>query len=330
MSLHLDYFYGNQAEQFSFYRIPKALFTDPHYQGLSIESKVLYGLLLDRMGLSMQSGWFDRDGRVFLYFTLEDALARLGCGHNKAVRLFAELEKIGLIERKKQGQGKPAKIYVKNFIQPAAPGQPPADPDPETSPYGKSEPPAPVLPEAQTSQKGKSALPGGGSLSFPKVNANNTEKNDTERIETDPSIHPAKPARPAESESGADRNRVRMDRMDAYRELIREQIDYGLLARDYPDDVERIDGYVELMAEVCCTQRKQIRVNREDVPAALVQSRFLKLNSEHIRYVLESMNQNTTHISNIKAYTLSALYNAPATIGQYYASQVNHDMAQGF
>ena len=117
MSLNLDYFYGNEAEQYSFYRIPKTLFTDRRYKSVSMEAKVLYGLMLDRMGLSIRSGWLDGDGRVYIYFTLEDAIAMLGYGKDKALRLFKELDMgsgIGLIERRKQGQGKPTRTMKQN------------------------------------------------------------------------------------------------------------------------------------------------------------------------------------------------------------------------
>ena len=115
--LELDYFYGNDAEQFTFYRIPKVLFTDQRYKSVSVEAKVLYGLLLDRMSLSIRNDWLDADGRVYIYFTLEEAIEFLGFGKDKLVKLYQELDRdrgIGLIERKKQGQGKPTKIYVKN------------------------------------------------------------------------------------------------------------------------------------------------------------------------------------------------------------------------
>ena len=118
-TLNLNYYYGNEADQYSFYRIPKILLTDRRYKGVSLEAKVLYGLLLDRMGLSARNGWLDDLNRVFIYFTLEDALEYLCCGHTKAVSLFGELDKNGLIERKKQDQGKPTIIYVKNFIRKA-------------------------------------------------------------------------------------------------------------------------------------------------------------------------------------------------------------------
>ena len=105
----LDYFYGTEAEQYTFYRIPKVLFTDPGFRRITADAKILYGLMLDRMGLSIRNGWLDEQERVFIYFTLEETMDAMCCGHNKAVSLFTELDKVGLIERKKQGQGRPQK-----------------------------------------------------------------------------------------------------------------------------------------------------------------------------------------------------------------------------
>ena len=113
----LNYFYGDQAEQFSFYRIPKVLFTDDRFRSISAEAKVLYGILLDRMCLSQKNGWFDDDGRVYIIFTLDEIMSSIGCAVQKAAKLLNELDnKSGLIERKRQGLGKPNVIYVKNFI----------------------------------------------------------------------------------------------------------------------------------------------------------------------------------------------------------------------
>lgn len=115
MSTNPEYIYSEESESFSFFRIPRALVKDERFRNLSIDSKLLYSLMLDRMGLSLQYGWQDTEGRAFIYFTLEEIQATLVCGHNKAVRLLAELEQYALIERVKQGQGKPAKIYVKKI-----------------------------------------------------------------------------------------------------------------------------------------------------------------------------------------------------------------------
>ena len=93
-NLNLDYYYGNEAEQYSFYRVPKTLLTDPRFKSVSIEAKVLYGLLLDRMGLSVRNGWMDSDRRIYIYFTQEDAMTLMNCGKDKATKLFRELDQM--------------------------------------------------------------------------------------------------------------------------------------------------------------------------------------------------------------------------------------------
>ena len=113
-----DYYYGEESNQFSFYRIPRQLIVGANYKRLSVEAKLLYGLLLDRMELSAKNGWYDDTGRVYIYYTLNEIQENLNCGHDKATKLLVELDirnGIGLIERVKQGQGRPAKIYVKRF-----------------------------------------------------------------------------------------------------------------------------------------------------------------------------------------------------------------------
>lgn len=111
-----DYFYGDQSDLFAFYRVPKRLFTDSRFHNLSTESKTLYGILLDRMSLSAKNGWLDEDGRVYIIFTVQEIRESLSCGNKKAISLLDELEnKVNLIERKRQGLGKPNLIYVKNF-----------------------------------------------------------------------------------------------------------------------------------------------------------------------------------------------------------------------
>lgn len=114
--MQYEYFYGVQAEQFSFYRIPKALFTEPNFGELSTDAKVLYGILLDRMSLSLKNQWLDAQNKVYIIFTVEEIMDALNCANQKATRLMVELEKqAGLIERKRQGLGRPNLIYVKNF-----------------------------------------------------------------------------------------------------------------------------------------------------------------------------------------------------------------------
>ena len=113
-----DYFYGQSGEMFSYFRVPKILFRDIKFKDLPTDAKTLYGILLDRMGLSVKNGWLDEQGRVYIIFPVQEVMDALGCADNKATKLFRELEKFGLIERKRRGLGKPNLIYVKNFADP--------------------------------------------------------------------------------------------------------------------------------------------------------------------------------------------------------------------
>ena len=114
--MKFDYFYNEQSESYSFYRTPKVFFTDDRFRCLSSDAKILYGILLDRVSLSARNKWIDEQGRIFVYMTISSIEKSIGRCHQKSCKLLDELERIGLIERVKQGQGKPTRIYVKNFI----------------------------------------------------------------------------------------------------------------------------------------------------------------------------------------------------------------------
>ncbi len=299
--MSFEYFYGGQSEAFSFYRIPRQLVTGAEFRSLSTDAKLLYGMMLDRMGLSARNGWYDKLDRVYIYYTIDEITEDLSCGHNKAVRLLAELDTkgVGLIERRKQGQGKPTMIYVKQFVETAPPTRGKSAPSelPKTgSPEASKE-------EVQTSQNETSRLPETGSADFPKADASYTDKNKTEISYTDPSIHP-----PDERE---------------IEESVREQIDYPMLAESYPFDDP--DCILQLICDVLCSTAPVTRIGSESIPTAKVQDRFRKLSFEHIAYVLDTLRETTTKIRNIRAYLLTALYNAPITIGPYYAAAVRHD-----
>ena len=118
MPIDFPYYYGAESEQFSFYRIPKLLFTDSRFSSISTNAKLLYGMLLDRMSLSAKNGWYDAHGRVYIIFSIEDVTEVLGFKTDTVIKLFNELDTVkgvGLIERIRQGQGRASVIYVKNF-----------------------------------------------------------------------------------------------------------------------------------------------------------------------------------------------------------------------
>jgi len=117
--LKFDYYYGIEAEQFSFYRVPRMLIKDKRFRKLSNDAKLLYGLMIDRMALSMKNEWLDNKNRAYIIYTLESITEDLNCGRDKAMKVLGELDSnkgIGLIERVRRGLGKPDIIYVKNFI----------------------------------------------------------------------------------------------------------------------------------------------------------------------------------------------------------------------
>ncbi len=295
-----DYFYGAESEQFSFYRIPKVLFTDERFKGISAEAKVLYGLLLDRMSLSAKNGWLDKDGRVFIIFTIEDIMDAMGCADQKAGKLLFELEKkCGLIERKRQGLGKPNLIYVKNFVS-----------LPESR-FKKSE----------NHDSGEVIITGQESL---KSRCSNTDPNNTDFSDTD--------SFPFTSFSGnhhREPKRIEGILREDYREIIMENICYDCLLQDFPHEQDTITEILEIIVDTVCTTKPTVRISGDDKPAEVVRSQFLKLDSEHIKFVMEGLQQNTTRIRNIRQYLLATLYNAPLTIGNYYRSLVNHDMSEG-
>ena len=117
-----------------------------------------------------------------------------------------------------------------------------------------------------------------------------------------------------------------MGARETYREIVLENIDYDILIQDPKMDREQLDEIAELIVDTGCSARKTIRIAGDDYPAEVVKSRFLKLDSSHVQYVMDCMRDNTTYVRNIKKYLLAALYNAPFTINSYYSSLVQHDM----
>ena len=311
INLDFEYYYGKQANQFTFYRIPKQLFVNPALSGLSSDAKVLYGLMLDRMSLSIKNGWKDSEDRVFIYFTLSEIQELMNCGHNKGVRILAELDSekgIGLIERIKQGLGKPSKIYVMNFLVP------------ESSSVTDDE--NVDQEEVKTSEKGKSGVPEMGSQDFRKEELIKTDIPKTELIKTEKKENINQSINPSRHNILEDKSKE-IDRWMEFREIFKKNMDYDLLIQRDPEMIPEI---LEIMIETACSKVKSFSINGAQIPAERVRERLMKLNSMHIEYVLDALNQNTSKIQNIRAYLLATLYNAPKTINTYYQTLANHDM----
>ena len=284
----LDYFYGQTGELFSFYRIPKALFQEQRFQSLSTDAKTLYGILLDRMSLSAKNGWLDKQNRVFILFTIEDVKRVLCCADNKATKLLRELEEFGLIERKRRGLGRPSLVYVKNFS---------AD-------------------SSKTRFQNRENHESGGFKSASqdpaKPRCNKTDKNNTEMNETYPFN--------SEETDG-------MSQREQLEKYFSQSLEVELLLRLCPDDEDIIYQIVDLLVDTCATKRKMLRIAGDDRPAEVVRSRFMKLNADHIKFVLKCLAENSSPIRNMKQYLLASLYNAPTTMQLSYQNQTNHDLA---
>jgi len=322
------YYYGNEADQYTFYRLPKALFTADRYKDLTDGAKILYGLMLDRMGLSVKNGWTDEQNRVYIIFTQEDAQEYMNCKHDKAIKMFAELntaEGVGLIERVRQGQGKPAIIYVRKFFDEAEPVPTSRHLENRHQEVGKTDIKTSEKPKSRSREIRSQDI---GKTDTNKNESNNNDFNDTDLSDTDsfPSLSPP-PREDAPERNGTEAKSN--SAFEIYREIIRDNLDYDIMAERYPHDRERIDEIVDLMLETVCTARKTIRVAGDDYPAELVKSKFLKLNGMHLEFVLDCLKKNTTEIRSIKKYLLAVLFNAPSTIDSYYTALVAHDMANG-
>ena len=286
-----DYYYGAQASQFSFIRVPSLLFTDDQYKYVSAEAKVLYGILLRRMDLSAKNGWVDEQGRVYIICTISEIMETLNCADNKATKLMNELEdKCGLIERKRQGLGQPNLIYVKNFLTV----------DNLVESRFKSR-------DNHDSGIAESTIP-----ETLKSRPSNKDQKDIDLSYTENPI-----------QSGWDTDGI--SDYERYKNWFKAELEFNILLLDHPTEKETLEGILEILAETCSSKRKEIRIAGNDMPREVVKSRLMKLNFMHIQYVLDCLKENTSEVKNIKQYLLATLFNAPVTISPYYQNQVNHD-----
>lgn len=443
-TVSFDYYYGNESEQFIFYRIPKLLFTDDRFSELSIEAKVLYGIMLDRMGLSIKNKWFDEQKRVYIVFTVDKIMDLLHCREQKANKLLKDLEEIGLIEKRRNGLGKPNFIYIKNFLgfyKKNDDGmkktvETPENSEDETEIVEEIEEETDYFSEQNDENLPKSQmqncenhnsrnvkitnqeLPKSQTINTLLINDtdfSNTDFNDTKKINHTVSInnnqyHPSylshlsktdeideidtiiysDTEKKEEEKCTIDKELeeqlyksnndeipydypkclINLQREVAQKKLKEQQqkvekmndttntnteekpkpkqqffidkglqeqmckatilrnINYRFLAENERTkyNIQLINNMVDIMVSMIISNKTTIRISGEEIPQKMVKERLLKLNSEHITYVLECLNRTKNKIHNIRAYYISALYNAPETIDAYYQAEVNYDM----
>lgn len=297
-----DYYYGVEAEQFTFVRVPKVLFTDKeHFGGLSNEAKLLYGLLLERMSLSRKNNWIDKHNRVYIIFLpVEEIEESLDVGHEKALNLLKELDDqsgIGLVKKKCRGLGLPSILYVKNFI---VKGEQNTDRVPtsrstenEFQEFGKTDF---KKSENQTSENPKNRL-----LEVRKSDSNNIDINNTDMSYTyDQSIDRSQ-AGIQNFSPGADGLIDAIER-STVEEKVKKQIDYDCLI-SHPDSsvVQMAEEIKDLMVDVLCGERSVVsegkRVSEETAKAA-----YRKITFDHVQYVMKSLVSYPEKISRIDRF----------------------------
>ena len=285
--MNLEYFYDYQSEQYAFYQVPKDIVEEEPFCRMSNDSKLLYSIVLDRVKLSRKNGWVDEKRRVYIIFTVEETMRIMHCSKPTATKFMQELERIGLVEKKRQGLGKPNILYVKNFIR---------------------------KDKCSDFKKYKSLTSGGTESEHQEVQESdgiNNNQINPDFINTDP-FFPSAPQVMGQKDGMTERDKIK------------HQIEYDCLRQRYRD--EQLDELVEIMLEVMMNRSPTIRIGRDaEYPTAYVRERLSKINAMHIERVMDGITDNQVPVRNTKAYLLSVLFNSVSTIDHYYTIQANSE-----
>jgi hypothetical protein len=318
--MNFDYIKSYDAEHFSFIRVPKLLVTDKRFEHLSAPAKFLYGILLDRVSLSLQNDWVDENGNVYIYYTLNEIQRALCCGTGKAVALLAELDSkkgIGLIERVKQGQGRPDIIYVKNFSTCAE--------------LLASD----ACGETQTSENRKSRLAKNESLDFQKSKPSNTDSNKTDINETNLSFNQT------DGSDGRSESENEQQSIFALSDIKRLKVDmaeqvclHGFLEeRDARGEAVYNPGLVRcvfaVIVEMLVHAGKRIYVDNSNLNAEYVKEQIRTISPSAFEYALNGLQSSTNPVRNMKAYIRTAVYRAVTFHEAHYDYDENGGYAAG-
>ena len=336
--MQFDYFYGNEAEQFTFYRIPKILITSPHFKKISDSAKLLYGLMLDRMSLSIRNGWLDDDNRAYIFFTTNDVMEQMCCGTEKATKMLTELDSekgIGLIERVKQGQGKPAIIYLKKFYELEDTARSTKLSEIESQDFQESkvktfENRKTRLSEIEsqdfresknkTFENRKSGLSEIEKQDFRKSKCNYNNINNTDINY----IYPINQDNYNIQNSDTQTEEEWIDRYTKTVDEIKKQIDYDYLINHAECDI--VDEVVNIMAEVMTVYRPKYKIEGDFIEYNAVVNKFRQITAQKLEICLLAYSRKIQRIKNPKAYWISTLYNIPLTSGIVLQNMINSDI----
>ncbi|MET2015209.1 replication initiator protein A [Enterococcus faecalis] len=298
--ISFDYYYGKEADQFTFFRIPKILFTDKVFKKLSVDAKVLYGILLDRMNLSMKNKWLDEKNRVYIVYPIEEIAETFGCGTQKATKILQELDEkkgIGLVEKKRLGLGKPNILYVKNFIINGI------EKTTESSPEKITKPDL-LKSQFKNSENHNSGMMNNTKQELLKSQGNNTNINKTDYSNTDFNNTTSIFSKDKPIEE------LKRNREEDLKEKIKDNISYEKLIITYPNEERRIDLILSLVTDLLIS-KNPLKINGNYETHEKVKEKFLDLEFKHIVYVLDYLNKvPKKQINNLKAYLLTILFNA--------------------
>ena len=339
---------NNATSGSSFCRFPLVFVKKGGNIKISSDAKILYSFLLDRMKLSAKNGWFDEQGRVYVICTIEEAADRLDISARKAVQVINELDRCGLIERRRRGQGKPNYIYVRDLFKLVRDVNAIAGEAKELSLIQNQVKNNMRLSTKNLENKRKSdsinerceSERSRDDRSAPKE-MHYLRANKSELIDNDPNnrivSYPTIVGNTSNTKNKGTSDTMRCDTMtravsqeeyDLAVLEVQQLIDYRLLIEyDYVLQDE-LDEIVDVIAEVFCSKKKTIRISGQEHTVGKICKRLRSLTSEHILYVCESMSNTTTEIKNIRKYLLAALYNAPVSISSYYGAKVRSDFAK--
>ena len=336
--MQFDYFYGNEAEQFTFYRIPKILITSPHFKKISDSAKLLYGLMLDRMSLSIRNGWLDDDNRAYIFFTTNDVMEQMCCGTEKATKMLTELDSekgIGLIERVKQGQGKPAIIYLKKFYELEDTARSTKLSEIESQDFQESkvktfenrktrlskiESQDFRKSKNKTFENRKSGLSEIEKQDFRKSKCNNTDINNTDINY----IYPINQDNYNIQNSDTQTEEEWIDRYTKTVDEIKKQIDYDYLINHAERDI--VDEVVNIMAEVMTVYRPKYKIEGDFIEYNAVVNKFRQITAQKLEICLLAYSRKIQRIKNPKAYWISTLYNIPLTSEIVLQNMINSDI----
>ena len=348
--MKFDYYYGEESEQYSFLKIPKLFFTEEIYEGLSLQAKLLYGLMLDRMALSAQRGWYDDYNRAYVKYTSKAVAADMGINQKSALKYIKELSDFGLIIKVQQA-GLADIIYVMNFtkIRQAA-----VPPDIQKSDNILQESEAESINTESPGKMGMCRDESGGSVKkLPDMDLTGNPANETtvkftplqnlqcSKIYTTPNFTPLQNLHTPEHKNNKNNyNNINTNQSiyqsyqakgqtdmteEYYEQLVKENIEYDIYIRD-ADKKSWYDEYYSIILEVIMRKADKSYIAGNEWSQNFVRARFLKITSSDMFYVHDRMQHTVSDIKNIKAYLIAALFNAPTTNKAYWQSRVNHDM----